>query len=80
MFFGCLQGNTHLRELETLPSLWEGFIHAEPRREGQTGRLQQDCVRGLDGDAVLFKKGRETEKTVNVCLTAIQSSLTAKLS
>lgn len=62
MVLGCLQENTHPRELEALPSLREGFIHAEPRREGQTGRLQQDCVRALDGDTVLLKKGREAKK------------------
>lgn len=54
-------GGTNLRELEALPGLWEGFIHAEPRCEGQTGRLQEDCVRGLNGDTVLFKKREKTE-------------------
>lgn len=52
-----------------LADLWEGFIDAEPRQQGQTGRPEQDSVRRVDGDTILFTH-RQTN-TIKIRLSNI---------
>lgn len=59
---------TDLRELKALSSLWERFVGAKPRWEGQTGRLQQNCVRRLKGNTALLKTVKKNVLYVDLYL------------
>lgn len=49
-----------------LADLWKGFIDTESWQQGQSGRPEQNSVRRVNGDTVLFTERKENKFKIRI--------------